>query len=405
MTPNPGSRGGRPLDGITVVAVEHAVAGPVATRHLADLGARVVKVERVGTGDFARGYDDIVLGQACHFVWLNRNKESIELDISRPDGRAVLDRLIGQADVFLQNIGGPAARRAGIDAATVAARYPAVVAVEISGFGDGGPYADRPAYDLIVQAETGSIAITGTPGALAKPGVAIADIGAGMYAVNSVLAALYERKSTGAGRAISVSMFDVVAEWMSYSLYYSRFAGVDPEPLGIGTQAIVPYSAYPTSDGRQVVLGVQNEREWQRLCREVIGRPDLAEDKSLEGNGRRLKHREQIDRACAAAFGAMTLTEAQRRLDAARIANGVVRTVAEVVTHPQLIERGRYTTVETPAGPVPAIYPPPIVDGWSPAMREVPALGQHTESLLAEAGYSPQEIASLRSAAVIGAQR
>lgn len=394
-----------PLTGVTVVAVEQAVAGPIATRHLADLGARVIKIERPGTGDFARDYDDIVLGQACHFVWLNRNKESVEIDIGSSAGRNILEELLCRADVFLQNIGPGSAQRLGLTADAVTSRHPHIVAVEISGFGVDGPYAGQPAYDLIVQAETGSIAITGRPGVLAKPGVAIADIGVGMYAYSTILAALYERRASGRGRAIRVNMFDTLIEWMAYSLYFARYSNTDPQPFGIGTQAIVPYAAYQTADDRLVVLGVQNEREWERFVRDILDQPEMLEDSTLQGNANRVKNRTRVDAACAQAFATMTLSDALVRLDRARISHAAVRSVSEVLGHPHLVERDRSRRVDTPAGPIDAYLPPFDVDGWTPSMGPVPALGEHTAPILHWLGYSETHIEQLADDAIIGSVR
>jgi itaconate CoA-transferase len=391
-----------PLEGFTVVAIEQAVAGPIASRHLADLGARVIKVERPEGGDFARDYDHVVKGMASHFVWANRNKESLALDIKSEEGREVLESLLSRADVFLQNLGPGAAERAGLSAAQLVARYPRLVACDMSGFGVGGPYAEKRAYDLIVQAETGSIAITGTPGAPAKPGVAVADIGAGMYAYSTILAALLDRERTGKGRAIQISMFDANIEWMNYSLYFVGYGGGDHVPHGVGTQAISPYGAYPTRDGKKVVVGVQNEREWRRLGEQVLDRPDLVVDPSLNSNGKRVAQRERVDRECAAAFAEMSLEQALELLDAAGIANGLLRSVPEVLEHPQLEARGRWREIDSPVGPLRALLPPPIVDGWEPRMDPVPALGEQTAPILAELGYAPDVVAGMQARGVAG---
>jgi itaconate CoA-transferase len=391
-----------PLDGVTVVAIEQAVSGPLATRHLADLGARVIKIERIDGGDFARDYDDAVNGLASHFVWLNRGKESLTVDFRDAQGRAIVDDLLASADVFLENMGTEAAKRAGLHPDQLIASYPELVSCEISGYGAGGAYEGKPAYDLIIQAEAGSIAVTGRPGALAKPGIAIADIGAGMYAFSSILAALLEKRTTGQGRAIAISMFDTVVEWMGYSMYNVGYSGREQTPFGIGTQAITPYGAYTTADGRQIVAGVQNEREWSRLCLEVIDRPDLLEDEALVTNSGRLERREELDAACSAAFATMTLDDAQLKLDRARIANGVVRPVSEVLTHPQLVTRDRHQTVGTPNGPITATLPVPVVDGWTMRMGDIPALGEHTDAILAELGRSPAQVRELRDASIVG---
>lgn len=392
-----------PLDGVTVVSLEQAVSAPIASRHLADLGARVIKIERVGTGDFARQYDSEVLGMSCHFTWLNRSKESIALDIRSAQGQAILESLIARADVVLQNMGTGAAGRAGLSPAQLVQRFPQLIACEISGYGRGGVYTDRPAYDLTIQAETGSIAVTGKPGDLAKPGVAIADIGAGMYAYSSILAALYERTHTGKGRAIDVAMFDVLTDWMGYSLNYTGYSGKEQVPFGIGTQAICPYGAWTTADGRQVVAGVQNEREWERLCTEVIDRPDLVEDPNLSSNAQRVDRREYVDEACADGFARLTFTEAQRRLDSARIANGLVRKVSEVWDHPQITQRDRTYAVPSPAGDLIGIKPVAVTDGWERIPGPIPAVGANSREILIELGFDEASTAELVAQQVIGA--
>ncbi|WP_037364875.1 CaiB/BaiF CoA transferase family protein [Nakamurella lactea] len=394
--------GSLPLRNLTVVSIEQAVSAPLATRHFADLGARVIKIERPGRGDFGRAYDDHVNGLATYFVWLNRGKESIELDTRSEQGRQALERLLTRSDIYVQNLGPGVAARYGLAAADVVARHPTVVAVDISGFGQDGPMSGRRAYDLVVQAETGSVAITGTPGAPAKPGIAVADIAVGMYAYSTVLAALLERAGTGRGTPISVSMFDAMADWMGYSLYYARYTGQDHRPYGVGHHAIVPYGAFETSDGQQLVLGCQNDGEWGRLCVELLHRPDLVDVPDHLGAKNRAEHREQIHGLVADAVQQLTLDEACTVLERAGVAHGRMNTPRELLTHPQLVDRGRWQEIGTEVGPVAALLPVPQVPGWSFRLGDVPALGAHTESVLRECGYSSAELQEWRSAGVIG---
>lgn len=374
----------RPLDGILVVSVEQAVSAPFATRQLADLGARVVKVERPPDGDFARRYDDVVNGMSTYFVWLNRNKESLGIDVKTPAGAMVLERLLERADVFVQNLSPPAASRLGLTAADVVARHPRVVACNISGFGPGGPYSNHRAYDLVIQAEAGSISVTGWPDAPAKPGIALADIGSGMYAFSSILAGLYARERTGHGAAIEVSMFDTVVEWMGYSTYYAAHAGQPHLPNGVGHPALCPYAAFRSVDGEDFVMAVQNDDEWQRLAVDVLDRPDLAAEDALRSNVGRVANRERVTAACAAALETLTRSEAATRLTAAGIANGRLNDVFDVLDHPQLAARDRWRDVGTPAGSVRAVLPPPTCSDWLPRMDPVPALGEHTDAILRE---------------------
>ncbi|MFI5427204.1 CaiB/BaiF CoA transferase family protein [Aeromicrobium sp. UC242_57] len=325
-----------PLDGVLVVALEQAVSAPFASRHLADMGARVIKIERVGEGDFARDYDDEVRGMASHFVWVNRNKESLALDVKSPAGRAVLDDLIDRADVVIQNLAPGTAERMGLTASQLVEQHPRLIAVDISGYGQGGPYETKRAYDLLVQAETASISTTGWADRPAKPGIPIADLTAGMYAYSSILAALYERERTGQGRAIGVSLFDAISEWMGYSIYYTSASGKRHEPNGISHPSLSPYESFATSDGRLVVLGVQNDREWERLARDVLQQPELATDPRFATGTARTAHRDQVTAICAEVMAKHTLDEAIEVLDAAGVACGRVNYSDELVSHPQL---------------------------------------------------------------------
>jgi len=392
---------GLPLEGYLVVTLEQAVSAPLATRHLADLGARVIKIERPGSGDFARQYDDYVKGMATYFVWLNRNKESVTLDTKDPRGRDALERLLARADVFVQNLAPGAAARQGLDAHALVERFPRLVAVDMSGFGAGGPASAKRAYDLVVQAETGAVSITGTPDAPAKPGVAVADIAAGMYAYSTALAALLERARGGEGAAISVSMFDAMADWMSYSLYFTAYTGRDHVPYGVGHHAIVPYGAFPTADGQSIVLGTQNDDEWARLATQVLGRPEIAGDPNYLGLTNRSARREEIHGIVRDAMATLTFDEASAALDAAGIANGRLNTPRDLLHHPQLAERDRWREIDSPVGPVQALLPVPVVEGWDYPMAAVPDLGEHSRAVLAELGFDAPTIDELARDGVI----
>jgi crotonobetainyl-CoA:carnitine CoA-transferase CaiB-like acyl-CoA transferase len=372
-----------PLDGIVVVAVEQAVAAPLATRHLADLGARVIKVERPGSGDFARHYDGAVNGSSSHFVWLNQGKQSIELDIASADGRRVLGALLDRADVVVQNLAPRTARKHGLSAATLVERYPRLVACDISGYGKGGPYSDRKAYDLLIQCESGLVSITGTPDTPAKSGIAVADIAAGMYAFSGVLGALFERERTGAGQAVEVSMLDALGEWMGFPYLYSRYGGRDPRRAGASHATIAPYGPFGTASGQVVNVGVQNDREWVAFCDTVLRRPELTRDERFATNAARVAHRDELDAMVGDVFGTLTVGEAEARLTAAGVAYARQRTMAEFAEHPQLAARQRWRRVDTENGPVQGLVPPLLGDR---APRRVPAVGEHTEEVLAWLG-------------------
>ncbi|MFG3090845.1 CaiB/BaiF CoA transferase family protein [Streptomyces antibioticus] len=386
-----------PLEGVTVVAVEQAVAAPFATRQLADLGARVIKVERVDGGDFARGYDTAAAGLASHFVWCNRGKESIALDLKDPRGLDVVRRLIADADVFVQNLAQGAAARLGLDAATLCAAHPRLIAVDVSGYGSGGPYADKRAYDMLVQCEAGLVSVTGTPGQPVKAGIPAADIAAGMYAFSGVLAALVRRGTTGRGGPVEVSMLEALAEWMGHPLHHTIHGGTPPERTGLAHAVIAPYDAYPTADGSRVLLSVQNDREWRRLAERVLGRPGLGTDPEFATNAARVRHRERTDALLGEALGALGTDEALALLEAAGIACARLRDLRELNEHPQLAARERWREVGSPVGPLRALLPPITLPGGSEArMGDVPALGEHTEALLRAAGMTDEEIAALR---------
>jgi itaconate CoA-transferase len=379
--------GALPLEGITVIALEQAVAVPFATRQLADLGARVIKIERPGAGDFARGYDTTVLGQASYFVWLNRGKESVALDVKSADGAETLAALLAGADVFLQNLGPGAAGRLGLAADDLLARHPRLICGTVSGYGADGPYAGKKAYDLLVQCETGVLAVTGTPDEPCKTGISVADIAAGMYAYSAVLTALYERERTGRGSSFEVSLFDALGEWMTQPYYYTVYGGTEPTRTGARHASISPYGPYAAGGGKekgQVFLGLQNDREWVVFCDQVLGRPELATDPRFVTNSDRVARDAELRAIIEDVFAALTPDEVAARLDAAGIANARLRTPAEFAAHPQLAARDRWREVDTPGGPVRTLLPPVTVPGREPAMGAVPAPGQHTDSILAE---------------------
>jgi itaconate CoA-transferase len=391
----------RALDGITVVTLEHAIAAPFCTRQLADLGARIIKIERPGEGDFARGYDERVRGLSSHFVWTNRSKESLTLDVRHPRGAAIVAQLLARADVLVQNLAPGSAARMGLSYAALAAAHPRLVVCDISGYGADGPYRDKKAYDLLIQSESGFLSVTGSPDAPAKAGCSIADIAAGMYAYTSILAALIERGRTGRGKAIDVSMLESMAEWMSFPLYYAYDGAAPPPRAGAAHATIYPYGPFPAGDGRIVMLGLQNEREWEVFCADVLGQPELAADPRFASNSKRTLAREDLHAIIAAAFAPLSAAQVIARLDAAGIANARMNDMHEVWAHPQLAARRRWVEIGTPAGPVPALLPPGIAPGGEARMDAVPALGEHTEAILGELGVDAPGIAALRADRVI----
>ena len=391
----------RPLDGVTVLSLEQAVAAPFTTRQLADLGARVIKIERPGVGDFARGYDTTVRGLSSHFVWLNRSKESLTLDVKHPAAREVLRRLLDGTDVFVQNLTPGASARLGLSATVLREAHPRLIVCEISGYGSSGPYRDRKAYDLLIQAEAGLVSITGTANEPVKVAISVADIAAGMYAYSGILTALLMRHQTGAGTVLEVSMLEALGEWMGYPVYYGTDGGAEPPRTGARHAAIAPYGPFAGGDGEVVYLGVQNEREWQAFCAQVLGRPELAGDRRFASNGSRVAHRAALDAEIEGVFGRLPTSEILERLALARIANARLRTVRQFVDHPQLAARGRWHEVETPAGPVRALAPPATIDGVEPVMGPIPSLGAHTDAILAELGFDPATIEGWREVGVV----
>src|SRR3954470_24234037 len=382
----------QPLKGITVVTLEHAIAAPFATRQLADLGARVIKIERPGTGDFARGYDARVRGLASHFVWTNRSKESVTLDVKHPDGAKALERLVlDKADVVVQNLAPGAAARLGLGFDRLSAMKPEIIVCDISGYGADGPYRDKKAYDLLIQSEAGFLSGTGTPEEPSKAGSSIADIAAGMYAYTNILAALLQRAQTGRGQHIDVSMLEALTEWTSYPLYYA-FDGAPPPPRsGAAHATIYPYGPFPTGDGGSVMLGLQNEREWANFCEKVLLQPALTRDPRFAGNAKRVVERIALRQIIVDAFAPLTAPQVVERLETAQIANARVNTMHEVWAHPQLAARERWREVGSPAGMLPAMLPPGTWDD-GPRMDPVPALGEHTDAILAELGLGGAEI-------------
>jgi crotonobetainyl-CoA:carnitine CoA-transferase CaiB-like acyl-CoA transferase len=381
-----------PLTGITVLSLEHAVAAPFATRQLADLGARVIKVERTGSGDFARQYDDSVNGVSSYFVWLNRSKESIALDVKTERGHQVLHELADRADVIVQNLGPGAAARLGLSAEEVRARDPRKIVVSVTGWGSTGPWADRKAYDLLVQCETGLVSLTGTPDEVAKVGVSIADIAAGMYAFSGTLAALYRRQATGEGATIEVSLFEALAEWVGQPAHFTAGAGHQPGRFGAQHATIAPYGPFEAGDGHTVLIAIQNEPEWSRFCNVVLQRPDVAEDPRFASSTMRVAHRDEVNATISKAFAMVATPELETRLTTARIAFAGVNTVSEFLEHPVLAARDRWRTVETENGPIRALLPP-IDLGTEARMDPVPALGDHTAAILAELGHDACEFA------------
>lgn len=389
-----------PLSGITVVTLEHAVAAPFATRQLADLGARVIKVERPKAGDFARGYDTRTQGMASHFVWINRSKESITLDLKSAQGREVLGKLVSNADVLVQNLAPGAADRMGLSYDALSGDHPRLITCNISGYGADGPYRDRKAYDLLIQSEAGFLSVTGTPDEMVKAGISVADISAGMYAYSNILAALIQRGQTGRGCNIDVSMLESLAEWMGYPMYYAHNGAPPPERAGAAHSTIFPYGPFPAGDGRDVMLGLQNEREWARFCADVLLQPDLATDPRFVTNGDRSANKTALTALIRDCFAALTADQVIERLESAGIANAHINDMAGLWSHPQLAARDRWRQVDTPSGPLAALLPPGGV-GPEPRMDPIPDLGQHSDAILHELGYGPDDIAVMRDKGVI----
>ncbi|SMP57878.1 CaiB/BaiF CoA transferase family protein [Noviherbaspirillum suwonense] len=390
----------RPLDGITVITLEHAIAAPFCTRQLADLGARVIKVERPGVGDFARAYDGRVRGLASHFVWTNRSKESLTLDVKHAEAVPILHELLKDADVLVQNLAPGASARLGLSYDALKEQYPRLIVCDISGYGADGPYRDKKAYDLLIQSESGFLSITGSPDEPAKAGCSVADIAAGMYAYTNILAALIQRGKTGQGCNIDVSMLESMAEWMSYPLYYAMDGAAPPPRAAASHATIYPYGPFPAGDGKVIMLGLQNEREWAVFCSKVLRQPELATDARFNTNALRSASRKELYELIVGVFAGMTAEQVVERLEDAQIANAHMNDMHDLWEHAQLKARHRWTEVATPAGPVPALLPPGMpngANGYAPRMDPVPALGQHTDAILAGLGFDAERIARLHA--------
>ena len=391
----------RPLQDITVVALEQVIAGPFATRQLAELGARVIKIERPGGGDAARSYDSTVKGQSSHFVWTNRSKESLALDVKRPGAAEILQKLIARADVFVQNLAPGAADRLGLGAAELRARHPRLVWCGISGYGPSGPYAEKKAYDLLVQCEAGLLSVTGTGAAPSKAGIPVADIAAGMYAFSSILAALLRRERSGEGATLDITMFEALGEWMGFPAYFTAYGGSAPPRSGAHHATIVPYGPFCAGDGGTVFLSVQNQREFARFCEGVLGQKSLATDPRFVNGPARLANRDAMHAVIEAAFASLSTAQVIEKLESADIANASLNSMDEFWRHPQLVARARWAIVDSPGGKIDALKPPFNLSGFEPRMDAVPALGQHTRAILAELGYTGQAIDALAEAGAI----
>ena len=388
----------RPLDGITVVALEQVIAGPFATRQLAELGARVIKIERPQGGDAARAYDRTVKGLSSHFVWVNRSKESLTLDVKHPEAKAVMEKLLQKADVFLHNLAPGAVERLGLGSRELRERHPRLIWCGISGYGPAGPYASKKAYDLLVQCEAGLLSVTGTPEAPAKAGIPAADIAAGMYAFSSILAALLRRERSGEGAAIDITMLEALGEWMGFPAYFTAYGGAAPPRSGAHHSTIVPYGPFRAGDGETVFLSVQNEREFAGFCEKVLRKATLAQDPRFASGPERLRNRDAMHREIDAVFAGLTAGEIVERLDGADIANARLNDMQQFWRHEQLRARGRWAKVGSPAGEIEVLKPPVNIDGMEPRMEAIPAAGEHTAAILSELGYSDAEIRRLASA-------
>jgi itaconate CoA-transferase len=390
-----------PLAGVKVVSLEQAVAAPFASRQLADLGARVIKVERPGEGDFARRYDETVKGMSSHFVWLNRSKESLTLDLKSPGARDIMGGLLSDADVFIQNLAPGATDRLGLDSESLIEQYPRLITCNISGYGSTGPYRDKKAYDLLIQCEVGLVSITGTPETASKVGISVADIAAGMYAFSAILTALYVRKGTGRGTSIEVSLFEALAEWMGYPAYYTAYGGTQPPRTGADHASIAPYGAFATGDGKQVNLAIQNEREWLRFCETALQQPDMASDPKFKTNSGRVENRELLHTLIREVFAVLSAAEIIDRLDQAGIANARMNSLHDFWQHPQLAARNRWREVGSPVGEIKALITPVTVPEFDVRMDPIPGVGQHTEAILRELGYDEASINKMRAQGVV----
>ncbi len=391
----------QPLEGITVIALEQAVAAPLATRHLADLGARVIKIERPGVGDFARGYDTTVRGMSSHFVWLNRSKESLTLDVKAAEAQDVFTRLLSRADVFVQNLAPSAAERLSLGAGELRQKYPRLIVCNLSGYGASGPYRDKKAYDLLIQSEAGLLSVTGTEDEPSKAGISVADIAGGMYAYSAILTALLMRQHTGQGTTIEVSLFEALGEWMGYPAYYTKYGGKAPARTGAAHAAIAPYGPFQSEDQKRVFLSIQNEREWERFCHLVLQRGELAGDPRFDSGPRRVANRRELHLAIEEVFCRLTASDIVARLEEAQIANARMNSVQEFLEHPQLASRKRWRDIDSPVGKLSALVPPADLEGMEPVMGPIPSLGQHTNLILNEIGFDAPTLAGWRQRGVI----
>ena len=391
----------QPLEGITVIALEQAVAAPLATRHLADLGARVIKIERPGAGDFARGYDTTVRGMSSHFVWLNRSKESLTLDVKAAEAKDVFTRLLSRADVFVQNLAPSAVQRLALGAGELRQKYPKLIVCNLSGYGASGPYRDKKAYDLLIQSEAGLLSITGTEDEPSKAGISVADIAGGMYAFSAVLTALLMRQQTGQGTTIEVSLFEALSEWMGYPAYYTKYGGKAPARTGAAHAAIAPYGPFQSGDQKGVFLSIQNEREWERFCHLVLQRGELATDPRFDSGPRRVANRRELHLAIEEVFCRLTASDIVARLEEAQIANARMNSVQEFLEHPQLASRKRWRDIDSPVGKLSALIPPADLESMEPIMGPIPSLGQHTNLILNEIGFDAPTLALWRRRGVI----
>ncbi len=390
-----------PLAGITVVALEQVIAAPFATRQLAELGARVIKIERPGVGDASRGYDTSVKGLSSHFVWVNRSKESLSLDAKHPEAKAILAKLVAQADVFIQNLAPGAAARLGLGAEELRARHPRLIWCAISGYGENGPYSAKRAYDLLVQCETGMLSVTGTPESPSKAGIPIADIAAGMYAFSGILAALFRRATTNEGATLDISMFESLGEWLGFPAYFTAYGGTPPPRTGAAHATMAPYGPFRAGDGKTVFLGIQNEREFARFCDQVLGQPPLAKDARFASSSARNEHRAELNALIEAAFAGRSAAQIVASLEQAGIANARLNTMQEFWDHPQLEARNRWRRIESPAGKLDVMIPPLNIAGLEPDIGAVPGVGEHTRAILGELGYDPMAIDKLFSAGAV----